>query len=360
MKSLVFFVLLILSVLMVGKGLSQEVCNPPHAVVLIYHHVSEESPASTSVIPEVFEEHLDFLADNGFRVMALPAVVEAIKNGQDLPDSVVVFTFDDGYESVYSQAFPRLKARGWPFTVFVCPNAIDQHRGPVLDWDQLREMQEAGASVANHGMYHEFLNRSRPGEDPEAHIERLESELKSANKRLAEEGLKVEQLLAYPYGEYSPEVQALIKRLGWTAFGQQSGVVSPLSDFTCLPRFPMAAEFASLNDFGLKVSSLPLPIMEMVSVNPSLDSEIPLKTGPLLKLTLDVTCLNPESVSAFASAQGAIDCNWLDTQQGIVEIIAPNPLPRGRSRYNVTAPVPGSKRWYWFSQNWISGTDHQY
>ena len=38
---------------------------PDHAVVLIYHHVDTGTPASTSVTPELFGQHLDYLAVEG-------------------------------------------------------------------------------------------------------------------------------------------------------------------------------------------------------------------------------------------------------------------------------------------------------
>ena len=62
-------------------------------------------------------------------------------------DAGVVLTFDDGYRSVYETAYPLLKARGWPFTVFLCPEGIDRGRGPVMTWDQLREMAAAGCGA---------------------------------------------------------------------------------------------------------------------------------------------------------------------------------------------------------------------
>ncbi len=360
MKYLVLFFFLFLSLLISDPASCRDACNPPHAVFLIYHHVSNDTPSSTSVTPDVFDRHLEYLELNGFRILDLPSVVHKIKTGQDLPDSVVVLTFDDGYESVYSEVFPRLKKRGWPFTVFVCPDAIDQHEGPVLNWNQLREMQAGGATVASHGLHHGFMNRRRAQEDSLLHIQRLESELKEANNRLAEEHLTTHPLLAYPYGEYAPDVQGVIARLGWTAFGQQSGVVGPQSDFTRLPRFPMAAEFAALENFGIKISSLPMPMVNLMGVDPNLDPQEAAKSAPSLELVLNTTCLNADEVTAFASKQGAIACNWLDAEGGVLQIQAPNPLPPGRSRYNVTAPVPGTGRWYWFSQKWIIGTDHQY
>ncbi len=337
-----------------------ESCTPPHAVILIYHHISDSTPASTSVSPLLFEQHLDFLADNGFRVMDLPTVVKKLKAGADLPDSAVVLTFDDGYESVYTEAFSRLKKRGWPFTVFVCPEAINKGRGRVATWDQLREMSAAGGTVASHGLQHDFMPRLRSNEEAEDHSRRLEMELKLSRKRLVEQRLPSVDLLAYPYGEYSPAVQAVVQKLGWTAFGQQSGAAGSNSDFTCLPRFPMAADFASLDGFGHKVSCLPLPAATMIRVDPMLDVATAVTAAPVLTLVLETSCLGDSEVLAYASGQGKIPCIRLDRTGGTFQIQAPNPLPFGRSRYNVTASVPGTRRWYWFSQVWIVGQEHQY
>ncbi len=358
MKPLVVFLVAI--VLSCCQVLAADNCTPSHAVILIYHHVSETTPASTSVTPDIFRQHLEFLDHHGFRVMALPEVVETLKSGDDLPDSVVVLTFDDGYESVYTEAFPQLKKRGWPFTVFVCPESISRSRGPVVTWDQLREMSAAGATVANHGLRHEFMNRRRAGEDPKTHRLRLELELKFAQELIIDNHLGHSELLAYPYGEYSPDVQSVVEMLGWTALGQQSGAAGANSDFTCLPRFPMAGQFAALDSFGDKVSCLPLPTNIMMTMDPNLEPESAATEAPTLTLVLETGCLGSSVVNAFASGQGPIPCQWLDRESGFLQIQAPNPLPMGRNRYNVTASVPGTNRWYWFSQVWIVGQEHQH
>ena len=41
------------------------------AVILQYHHVSNETPESTSISPQQFEAHLQYLADNHFNVVPL-------------------------------------------------------------------------------------------------------------------------------------------------------------------------------------------------------------------------------------------------------------------------------------------------
>ena len=48
--------------------------NADNAVILLYHHVSSTTPASTSVTPAVFEQHLQHLAD-GYNVISLEQAV---------------------------------------------------------------------------------------------------------------------------------------------------------------------------------------------------------------------------------------------------------------------------------------------
>jgi hypothetical protein len=48
------------------------------------------------------------------------------------------------------------------------------------------------------------------------------------------------KIFAYPYGEASLEIFKQVKDLGYSAFGQYSGVVSKMSHRQNLPRFPMA------------------------------------------------------------------------------------------------------------------------
>ena len=56
-----------------------------HAVSLIYHHVSEDTPALTSVSPNVFEQHLDYLDEHNFNIWPLSRILDTLRKGQDLP-----------------------------------------------------------------------------------------------------------------------------------------------------------------------------------------------------------------------------------------------------------------------------------
>lgn len=335
---------------------------PDHAVILMYHHVSDRTPASTSVGPELFAAHLDYLAEAGYRVWPLPAVADSLRRGGALPDSVVVITFDDGYRSVYEDAFPRLKRRGWPFTVFVTSDAIDRGQGPVMTWLQLREMAAAGATIASHGQNHRHLQRLLPGEDRSSWRRRTEEELRHSAARITEQTGQQARLLAYPYGEYDEPLQELVREMGWTAFGQQSGAAGPMNDMTALPRFPMAAGFAALENFPVKAASLPLPVLKVEAPDPVLvfgpDSVILGAEPPVLRLTLAGGDFQAGQLAAYASGQGKAEIAWVDVARTEVEIRARQDLPAGRSRYNVTAPSRTGGRWYWYSHTWIVGQQH--
>ena len=333
---------------------------PDHAVVLIYHHVDTETPASTSLSPELFGEHLDYLVANGYQPWPLAALVDSLQNGGSIPDRTVALTFDDGYRSVYSEAFPRLRKLDWPFTVFVCPDAVDHGTGPVMTWDQLREMAAAGATVANHGLFHNHLQRRADGEDDKAWRSRTREELLAAQRRITEEIGHAPSLFAYPYGEYDPDLLELVRDLGWAGFGQQSGSMGVESDFALLPRFPMGGPYASLETFGEKVSSLPLPV---TGVDPA-DPGLPLVGGeeirkPGLRLTLAPGDYRSGQMAAFAGGQGAADLEWVDQGAGILQVRARKPLSAGRSRYNITAPTTDGRRYYWYSHTWIVGQSHR-
>ena len=45
------------------------------AKILLYHHVSSDTPASTSVTPEVFDSHLQLLEESGYEVIPLAKIV---------------------------------------------------------------------------------------------------------------------------------------------------------------------------------------------------------------------------------------------------------------------------------------------
>ena len=237
-----------------------------YCVILQYHHFSADTPRSTSVTPEEFDDHLEYLDHNQYKVLPLKLVVDSLRSKKPLPDRCVAITVDDAYISVYKEAYPKLQKIGWPFTVFVNSELVDQGSQMYMTWEQMQEMAKAGVAFENHSHSHSHLIRQRKEEEKDIWRLRVEKDISTAQQRIVSELGQTPHFFAYPYGEHDNGLKEIVNRLGLTAFGQQSGPAWTGSDFLFLPRFPMAAGYASMSDFTTKVRSrCPYPVIEAKS-----------------------------------------------------------------------------------------------
>ncbi|MEX1032799.1 MAG: polysaccharide deacetylase family protein [Cellvibrionaceae bacterium] len=323
------------------------------AVVLQYHHISSDTPAATSISPQLFREHMAYLKEAGYEVVPLEALTASLKAGRALPDKTVAITFDDGYDSIYTTAFPILKDYGWPFTIFLNTKPLQQGQGQFVSWDNVREMAKAGATIANHSYSHTHMIRRQAGESEGEWRQRMRNEVMTTEATIAEETGQRHRVFAYPYGEYDLATVALLADLDFIAFGQQSGPLGGIEDLQVLPRFPFGGIYGNMEDFKTKVASRPMPLtkVEVRAGRRELrDTVLPQSVDrPGLLLTFAEEGI-ARRVQCFASGQGAIPVE-VNGKQIIAR--AEKPLPVGRSRYNCTAMSDQAGRFYWYSQVFI-------
>ncbi len=332
---------------------SGEVGADDYARVLLYHNVSDSTPALTSVTPEKFEQHLNYLELEGFSVLPLTELLHAIGSGISLPDRSIAISFDDAYLSVYEQAFPLLKSRGWPFSVFVSSDAVDFGYGSVMTWSELAELQDYGAEIGGHSASHMHLLRHLDNETEDEWRNRMAGDIDRGNNRIEEQLGISPRLFAYPYGEHSEETRDLVNKRGLYGLAQQSGAIGQLTDFAQIPRYPMAQSFAGMERFALVVNSRPLPVTEIDG-------------GSLIRMVGE-----PSGEISFSLLLGdyqitQIACFSSDGQQlrikrtGAQVRVALPDFVAGRNKINCTAPAMprlGSNSesgvFYWFSEQWI-------
>ena len=103
--------------------------NGGRPVVLTYHGVlsgSDERPdflSQNCVSASMFERHMTLLQTH-YTPVSLPALVDCYRQGVPPPPRAVAITFDDGFENNYAVAYPILRERNIPFTVFVTTGLV--------------------------------------------------------------------------------------------------------------------------------------------------------------------------------------------------------------------------------------------
>ncbi|WP_417514113.1 polysaccharide deacetylase family protein [Marinobacter sp.] len=316
-------------------------CARADLVVLQYHHISDSTPPSTSTSVSLFRAQLDLIKELGIDVVELPAATENIFSGNPPAGQHIAITFDDAYESVYSEGAGILHESSLPYTIFVDTQAVGSPG--YMTWEQLRELAERdGVAIANHTAGHGHLAR-KPGETKIDWKQRVTHSLDSAQTTLEKQLGTNLPLFAYPYGEFDEALEAEIADRGWFGFGQQSGAIGPLSGKTRLPRFPMANAYGKLNGLEDKLNSKAFPIDTSKLPDGIMTTNPPTLTLP------PSSAIQPERLTCFASGMGRIE--FETTDEGII-VKAPEPFNSRRFRYNCTHPA-GDGSFYWLSQQWL-------
>ena len=346
MRILAYFLLLLFA----SSAFTADLAPPPHAVAFIYHRFGDSRYPSTNTETRQFKEELDWLAANHCEVWPLPKIVEYLQGNKPIPDHVVAITIDDAFQSAYEHAYPLLKERGWPFTVFVSTDSVDSRQSDFMSWDELREMAAHGATLANHTADHGHLPFRLKGESDLAWADRVRGDIEKAQSRLqAELGKDANtnpKLFAYPYGEFSEELVKLVNGLGYVAFGQQAGVMDAPLDPRAAPRFPINEHYAAVHDFALRAQALPLPLKSIAPWDPEIHRDNP----PKLEATLDTGAVPAEALHCYENGP-EMRLTWLDEGKTRFSVRAAKPMGEGRDRYNCTALVNGRYRWY--SHMWL-------
>ena len=152
--------------------------------VLSYHHVvAGEAASRHEVTTSQLARHLRFVA-RWFQVIRfedIPVVLERPRLDQDY----VALTFDDGYEDNYKHAFPLLRQRGTPATIFLIAGLAGTSAIPWYDecrlyLSSLSEADVSGVEGRAGGVLAELVSITGGRTTSEDRIERALDVLKAA------------------------------------------------------------------------------------------------------------------------------------------------------------------------------------
>jgi hypothetical protein len=237
---------------------------------------------------------------------------------------------------------------GFPFTVFISTGPIDQGLKNFMNWDQIRALSDAGVIIANHMVEHPYMLEKPMGQDDATWLAGQQQEMLQAQERIKNETGQDHRLFAYPYGEYNEPLKQMLETQGFVGFAQNSGAVNEYSDMSALPRFPLASIYANLETAGTKFLSKAFNVSLLAPTSPVTTSQRPSAT-----LQFSPGDYSLEQIGCFYNSE-AMRLNWTDRDNGILEISPTVNVEGRRWRYICTAPDPLSKRFYWYSVQFIN------
>ena len=127
----------------------------------MYHHITENAKKSGAytVTAKEFEDDLEYIKKEGFTPVNVKNLTDYVYAGIPLPQNPIMITFDDGFESFYTIAYPLLKNYNFKAVISVIGSASDKYSNiddhninySNLTWEEIKAMSDSGyIEIQNH------------------------------------------------------------------------------------------------------------------------------------------------------------------------------------------------------------------
>jgi peptidoglycan/xylan/chitin deacetylase (PgdA/CDA1 family) len=201
------------------------------APILMYHYIRTVDQASDplgyalSVTPELFEQHLAWLHDQGYTTVRMDALARCMRGAARCPARVVALTFDDGYADAFTTALPALRRYGFTATFYIISGFVGQPG--YMSWEQLAALRDAGMEIGAHTIDHLDLT-SLDSYEAARQIAQSKADL--------ERGLGINVVsFCYPTGLYNAAIEDEVRAAGYLS-ATTTRWDSDYSDILALPR----------------------------------------------------------------------------------------------------------------------------
>ena len=230
------------------KGALDVPRDQTRVAVLGYHNFSKTAPVTQMLMRTAeFRGQMEYLHRAGITVISMQEFLEWRLGTRTLPARCVLITLDDGWKSVYTDAYPILKEYGYPFTLFLYTNYL-HGRGDSLSQAQVREMQANGATIGSHSVNHLYPRswKKVEKEGAEAYAALVDAELGESQKKLSELFGPV-NTYCYPGGYNTPGMLERMPGYGYVAaFTVIPGKVTSSTDALLIPRYMIFGNKSSI------------------------------------------------------------------------------------------------------------------
>lgn len=207
--------------------------------VLGFHDFSETAPETAMrTRTSKFRKQMEVIRQLGIPVISLDDFIAWKKGEKEVPPKSILLTFDDGWKSFYTDAYPILKALNFPFTMYLYKDYVDGG-GRALTTAMIQEMVANGASIGSHSVNHPYpiaVKNARKKGIP-AYDAYLRMQMGDSKVFLESKFPVKVTTYAYPGGFYTEEMLKLGDELGYQyMFTVIPGKVTRSSPNETLPR----------------------------------------------------------------------------------------------------------------------------
>jgi len=207
--------------------------------ILMYHHIGIAPPTadathkSLTVSPADFEQQVQWLYQNGYQSISLEDLNLYAAGKFALPKKPVIFTFDDGYEDVFTNAVPILKQYGYSGAFGIITQFVGQTQGDnfYASWSEIKTAAALQMEIVCHTQNH------FDGTNPKFDAAYIYNNLSGCQQDLRSHLADVEPILIYPYGHYNAQYLEQAGKAGFIlGVTTREGKIINLGDLMQIPR----------------------------------------------------------------------------------------------------------------------------
>ncbi len=191
--------------------------------ILGYHDFKDRGGSPMLIAAPKFRAQMQAIKDSKIPVISFSEMMAWKRGEKNIPEEAILITMDDGWEGVYTYAYPVLREFGFPFTVYLYKNYVGG-AGRSMSWEQIKEMMQHGCEVGSHSVSHASLKSPPKNLKTDADKQQwVLSELKDSREFL-EQNLHIKCLsFAYPYGSFDDAILETGLQIGYESLVTVNG-----------------------------------------------------------------------------------------------------------------------------------------
>ena len=327
--------------------------------ILCYHDfVTTRAVSQMRIHTDHFRKQMQSIKDARLKVISLGDFVKWRRGEQDIPDSCLMITIDDGYNSVYHDAFPILKEFGYPFSIFLYKQYVNGG-GRALTTAMVQEMLANGCELGSHSVSHP-LNIAKVGNrTPEEYEAFLVRELQDSKQFLEDMFMRPVPTYAHPGGTYTQHILELGASFGYEfMFSVNPAKVTWDSTPGLIPRYvvlgndPNDRNFkAALSFRGISDGDLGRQLLgdneaggeALVTTSPQPNATIASRR-PLISIDISrLEGVDPASITMKLGGLGQVPCQF-DSRTGRITYQVVEPLRSNEAHVHVSFQRAGNDK----------------